>query len=137
MELRWRPVLAGLPRTGDVPAGPARRERSGKADPGLARDLGRGAECLPLIVYLYLAVAVAVQRQRDASSDLDARLIPITVPDPLRLLRHIVIGSPRMCACVRASGLWSPDPYIWPASWAAAAAWRRDGSGLRIVAAAA
>ena len=33
-------VLAGLPRTGDVPAGPARRERSGKAGPGLARDLG-------------------------------------------------------------------------------------------------
>jgi hypothetical protein len=27
-------VLAGLPRTGNVPAGPARRERSGKA----ARD---------------------------------------------------------------------------------------------------
>ena len=24
-------VLAGLPRTGNVPAGPARRERSGKA----------------------------------------------------------------------------------------------------------
>jgi len=39
MELRWRPVLAGLPRTGDAPAGPARRERSGKAGPGLARDL--------------------------------------------------------------------------------------------------
>ena len=38
MELRWRPVLVGLPRTGDVPAGPARRERSGKAGPGLARD---------------------------------------------------------------------------------------------------
>ena len=45
MELRWRPVPAGLPRTGDAPAGPARRERSGKAGPGLARDLGRGAEC--------------------------------------------------------------------------------------------
>ena len=48
MELRWRPVLASLPRTGDAPARPARRERSGKAGPGLARDLGRGAECLPL-----------------------------------------------------------------------------------------
>jgi hypothetical protein len=33
-------VLAGLPRTGNVPVGPARRERSGKAGPGLARDLG-------------------------------------------------------------------------------------------------
>ena len=46
MELRWRLMLAGLPRTGNVTAGPARRERSGKADPGLAHDLGRGAECL-------------------------------------------------------------------------------------------
>ena len=34
-------VLAGLPRTGDAPAGPAHRERSGKVAPGLARDLGR------------------------------------------------------------------------------------------------
>ena len=33
-------VLAGLPRTGNVTAGPARRERSGKAGPGLAPDLG-------------------------------------------------------------------------------------------------
>lgn len=35
MELRSRPVLAGLPRTGDVAAGPARRERSSKAGPVL------------------------------------------------------------------------------------------------------
>ena len=38
-------VLAGLPRTGNVPAGPARRERSGKAGPGLARDLGELNVC--------------------------------------------------------------------------------------------
>ena len=38
-------VLAGLPRTGNVTAGPARRERSGKAGPGLARDLGELNVC--------------------------------------------------------------------------------------------
>ena len=39
-------VLAGFPRTGSVPACPARRERSGKAGPGLARDLGELNVCL-------------------------------------------------------------------------------------------
>ena len=33
------------------------------------------------LAHIYLAVAVAVQRQHDASSDLDAGLIPITVPE--------------------------------------------------------
>jgi SRSO17 transposase len=42
---------------------------------------------LCLLAYLYLAVAVAVQRQHDAGSDLDAGLIPVTVPELLRLLR--------------------------------------------------
>jgi hypothetical protein len=40
-------------------------------------------------------VAVALQRQQDASSDLDAGLIPVTVPELLRLLRDIVIPPPR------------------------------------------
>jgi len=36
---------------------------------------------LYLYLYLYLAVAVAVQRQPDTGSDLEAGLIPITVPE--------------------------------------------------------
>jgi SRSO17 transposase len=48
-----------------------------------------------LLAYIYLAVAVAVQRQHDAGSDLDAGLIPVTVPELLRLLRDIVIPPPR------------------------------------------
>jgi hypothetical protein len=48
-----------------------------------------------LLAYLYLAVAVAMQRQHDAGSDLDAGLIPITVPELLRLLRDVVILPPR------------------------------------------
>src|SRR5690242_10757080 len=48
-----------------------------------------------LLAYIYLAVAVAVQRQHDASSDLDAGLIPITIPELLRLLRDTVIPPPR------------------------------------------
>ena len=48
-----------------------------------------------LLAYIYLAIAVAVQRQQEAGSDLDAGLIPITVPELLRLLRDIVIPPPR------------------------------------------
>jgi hypothetical protein len=48
-----------------------------------------------LLAYIYPAVAVAVQRQRDAGSGLDAGLIPITVPELLRLLRNTVIPQPR------------------------------------------
>jgi SRSO17 transposase len=48
-----------------------------------------------LLAYIYLAVAVALQRQQDASSDPDAGLIPITVPELLRLLRGTVIPPPR------------------------------------------
>ena len=48
-----------------------------------------------LLAYLYLAVAVAVQRQQEASSSPDAGLIPVTVPELLRLLRDIVIPPPR------------------------------------------
>ena len=47
-----------------------------------------------LLAYLYLAVAVVVQRQQKASSGLDTRLIPITVPELLRLLRDLVIPPP-------------------------------------------
>ena len=48
-----------------------------------------------LLAYIYLAVAVAVQRQHDAGAGLDAGLIPVTVPELLRLLRDIVIPPPR------------------------------------------
>jgi len=48
-----------------------------------------------LLAYIYLAVAVALQRQHDAGSGLDAGLIPVTVPELLRLLRDIVIPPPR------------------------------------------
>jgi SRSO17 transposase len=48
-----------------------------------------------LLAYIYLAVAVAVQRQQEAGQDLDAGLIPITVPELLRLLRDTVIPPPR------------------------------------------
>jgi SRSO17 transposase len=48
-----------------------------------------------LLAYIYLAVAVAVQRQHEAGSDLDAGLIPITIPELLRLLRDTVIPPPR------------------------------------------
>jgi hypothetical protein len=43
------------------------------------------------LAYIYLAIAVAVQRQQEAGSDLDAGLIPITVPELQRLLRDTVI----------------------------------------------
>jgi len=48
-----------------------------------------------LLAYVYLAVAVASQRQHEAGPDLDAGLIPITVPELLRLLRDIVVPPPR------------------------------------------
>ena len=48
-----------------------------------------------LLAYLYLTVAVAVQRQQEASSGPDSGLIPVTVPELLRLLRDIVIPPPR------------------------------------------
>ena len=47
-----------------------------------------------LLAYLYLAVAVAVQRQHDAASGPDTGLIPVTVPELLRLLRDTVIPPP-------------------------------------------
>ncbi|MDQ2816439.1 MAG: hypothetical protein M3Z75_32530 [Actinomycetota bacterium] len=45
-----------------------------------------------LLAYIYLAVAVALQRQQEASSDLYAGLIPVTVP---KLLRSCAISSSR------------------------------------------
>jgi SRSO17 transposase len=50
---------------------------------------------LCLLAYIYLAVAVALQRQEDTGSGLDAGLIPVTVPELLRLLRDTVIPPPR------------------------------------------
>jgi hypothetical protein len=48
-----------------------------------------------LLAYIYLAVAVALQHQQDTSSDLESGLIPITVPELLRLLRGTAIQPPR------------------------------------------
>jgi len=48
-----------------------------------------------VLAYIYLAVAVALQRQEEAGSGLDAGLIPVTVPELLRLLRDTVIPPPR------------------------------------------
>jgi SRSO17 transposase len=48
-----------------------------------------------LLAYIYLAVTAAVQRQHEAGHDLDAGLIPITVPELLRLVRDTVIPPPR------------------------------------------
>ena len=48
-----------------------------------------------LLAYLCLAVAVALQRRHDAASDPDAGLIPVTVPELLRLLRDTVIPPHR------------------------------------------
>jgi hypothetical protein len=64
---------------------------------------------LCLLAYIYLTVAVALQRQQEASSDLDDGLIPVTVPELLRLLRDIVIPPPRRDR---------PDRLHW-------SAWRR------------
>jgi len=48
-----------------------------------------------LLAYIYLAVAVASQRQHDAASGPDTGLIPVTIPELLRLLRDTVIPPPR------------------------------------------
>jgi SRSO17 transposase len=51
-----------------------------------------------LLAYIYLAVAAATERQHEAGQGLDAGLIPITVPELLRLLRLLrdtVIPPPR------------------------------------------
>jgi len=48
-----------------------------------------------LLAYIYLAVTAAVQRQHEAGHDLDAGLIPITVPELLRLVRDTAIPPPR------------------------------------------
>jgi hypothetical protein len=62
-----------------------------------------------LLAYIYLAVAVAVHRQQQAGSGRDAGLIPITVPELLRLLRDAVLPPPRRDR---------PHRLHWPA-------WRR------------
>jgi hypothetical protein len=49
---------------------------------------------LPARQYQPRAVTVAVQRRQDVGSDLEAGLIRITVPEPLRLLCDIVIPPP-------------------------------------------
>jgi SRSO17 transposase len=48
-----------------------------------------------LLAYVYLAVAAALQRQQDARSEPGTELIPVTVPELLRLLRGTTIPPPR------------------------------------------
>jgi hypothetical protein len=48
-----------------------------------------------LLAYACLAVAVAMQRRHDAASGPDTGLIPVTIPELLRLLRDTVIPPPR------------------------------------------
>jgi hypothetical protein len=55
----------------------------------------RARVAICLLANIYLAVAVAVQRQQETGSDLNTRLIPITVPELLRLLRDTAIPPPR------------------------------------------
>jgi hypothetical protein len=52
------------------------------------------AICLLACIYLAVAVALQHQHQHEPGSDL-AGLIPVTVPELLRLLRGIVIPPPR------------------------------------------
>jgi hypothetical protein len=59
-----------------------------------------------LLAYIYPAVTAAVQRQQDTGSDLDAGLIPITVPELLRLLRDAVIPPPRRDRAHRLHWSW-------------------------------
>jgi hypothetical protein len=65
---------------------------------------------------MYLAVAVALQREQDAVSDLDAGLIPVTVPELLRLLRDTVIPPPRRGPPAALVGLAAPPPAPRPPS---------------------
>ncbi len=48
-----------------------------------------------LLAYIYLAIAVALQRQQEDSSSPDTGLVPVTIPELLRLLRGTVIPPPR------------------------------------------
>jgi hypothetical protein len=60
-----------------------------------------------VLTYLYLAVAAALQRQHEPGSDLDAGLIPVTVPELQRLLRDTVIPPPwrdRATGCAGRTG---------------------------------
>jgi hypothetical protein len=80
-----------------------RKEDHQLARPSTGRDAGQVIRwkswhrwtAICLLAYIYLAVAATLQREQDASSDPDAGLIPITVPELLRLLRDIVIPPTR------------------------------------------
>ena len=48
---------------------------------------------LCLLAFTYLAVAAALDR--DAHADLETGLIPVTIPEMLRMLRGTVIQPPR------------------------------------------
>ena len=83
-----------------------------------------------LLAYLYLAVAVALQRQHDAGSGLDAGLIPVTIPELLRLLRDTVIPPPTARPRPPAAlvGLAPPPPVPRPPSPPALERLRRDNA---------
>ena len=60
-----------------------------QSDGGWAVD---GAGGLQLLAYIYLAVSVAVHRSSHASPEIG--LVPLTVPELVRLLRDTVIPPP-------------------------------------------
>ena len=71
-----------------------------------------------LLAYIYLAIAVAVQRQQEAGSDLDAGLIPVTVPGAATALaghRHPVAAA-RPAPPAALAGLAAPPPAPRPRS---------------------
>jgi hypothetical protein len=86
-----------------------------------------------LLAYIYLAVAVAVQRGHDAGSDLDAGLIPVTVPELLRLLRDAVIPPPpaRPAPPAALVGLATPPPAPRPPSPPTLERLRRNNTMMR------
>jgi SRSO17 transposase len=47
-----------------------------------------------LLAYIYLTIAATIRRQQDAETDAEAGMIPVTVPELLRLLRGTVIPPP-------------------------------------------
>jgi hypothetical protein len=83
-----------------------------------------------LLAYSCLGVAVALQRQHDADSDLDAGLIPVTIPELLRLLRDTVIPPPRRDRAPPAAlvSLATPPPAPRPPSSPTLERVRRDNT---------
>jgi hypothetical protein len=80
-----------------------------------------------LVAYIYLSVAL--RRQENASSDLAAGLIPLAVPELLRLPRDTVIRPPGATGPpAELAGLATPPPAPRPPSPPALEYLRRDNT---------